>query len=683
MTGKPDDLVRCLCMTGKPARWTQCLGAIALVGTLQGLLGVARATELPASQPNPSTALAQAIPAPTAFAPSAIVEEEPPWPRATFPLPILDEPPTAVFPPSEPQDKDGGEDNRDEPLAENRLSDDPIPNPGWAEVVPAPQIPFTTPADPVIPASPVPAIPLATPDEGADEQVPGLAVPLAQDEPPVPGADGTTAPAPSFAVDTIVVGPSTVFSEAELAAVVAPFEGRMLTLAELQAAADAVTQLYLNAGYLTSEAVVSRQTIEAGVAHLRVIEGYLEAILVEGSDRLTPYVQQRVALADTRPINQNSLEEHLQLLKADPLFANVEGALRQGQTEGGSILVVRVTEAPAVSGSLSLDTLSPRSVGEFRTGITLRYRNLTGLGDRILASAYRTTTGGAHAYELSYQVPLNPMNGTLLLRANPNNYRITDRNEPIFGRSQGSTDSYEVLYRQPLIRNLREELALSTGFRYRQGSTLLLGFITQPTVTSVVSFGQDYLRRDPTGLWGVQSQFRLGTGLFNATARPGPEPDGQFLSWQGQVQRLQVLGPNHRLLFQGGVQLSPDSLLGSEQFFIGGAQSVRGYYQNQRFGDNGLRFSVEDQITLERDDNGRTVTRLIPFLDVGYVWAANADFQVTRNNWLVGTGLALETQPLENLSARFDLGFPLIKLDELPGDRPSGLRVYFDVRYSF
>ncbi|HIK45449.1 MAG TPA: ShlB/FhaC/HecB family hemolysin secretion/activation protein [Leptolyngbyaceae cyanobacterium M65_K2018_010] len=512
----------------------------------------------------------------------------------------------------------------------------------------------------------------------AAEAVPAADLPLEPDP-------STETPDPLFEVQTIVVEGSTVFSEAELAAAVRPFEGRSLTLAELQQAADAVTQLYLNAGYLTSAAVLSPQTITGGVVRLQVIEGGLEEIRVEGSDRLIPYVQQRIALANPRPVNQNRLEEQLQLLNADPLFENVEASLRQGQMPGTSILIVRVTEAPALGGSLAVDTLSPRSVGQYRTGVTLTYNNLAGLGDRLLASAYRSTTGGSYAYDLSYLVPLNPMNGTLVLRATPNNFRITDSSDPAFVLDlSGSTDSYEIQYRQPLIRTLREELALSVGFRYRQGNTLLLGLITPPTVTSVVNFNQDYLRRDVGGVWGVQSQFRLGTGLFNATNLPGPGLDAQFFSWLGQVQRLQVLGPDYRLLLQGSLQLTPDQLLpGSEQFFIGGGQSVRGYYQNERFGDNGVRFSVEGQIILQRDQEGNPLTWLFPFLDAGYVWAANPAFQPTRQNAMVGTGLGLELRPLDNLTARMDLGFPLIKLDELPSDRPAGLRVYFDLRYWF
>jgi hemolysin activation/secretion protein len=531
------------------------------------------------------------------------------------------------------------------------------------------------------------ALPTATLELEAAEVLPlaeGAETPEAA---PFDSAPATSPPGldAEIQVQTILVEGSTVFGPAVLAQAVAPFEGQVMTLAALQGAANAVTQLYLNAGYITSEAVLPPQAnIQSGVVTIQVIEGGLEEIRVVGTDRLVGYVQQRIALAGTSPLNQNQLESQLQLLQRDPLFENVEASLRQGATDNNSILTVRVTEADSLSGSLAIDTLSSRSVGEFRTGATLLYRNLAGWGDRLVASAYRSTTGGSNAYELAYLVPLNPQEGTLLLRANPSNFRITDPAEPTFvlGLS-GSTDLYEIQYRQPLIRTLQAELALSAGFSYRNGSTLLGGLITPPTITSVVTFGQDYLRRDAGGAWGLQSQFRVGTGLFGATSQPAPLPSGQFFSWQGQVQRVQVLGPDHRLLVQGAVQLTPNSLLGSEQFFIGGAQSVRGYFQNGRFGDSGLRLSVEDQITVLRDEGNSPLLSLSPFVDLGYVWATNPDFQANGQNFMLGAGLGVEMAPLDDLNARVDFGLPLVELNERASDRPSGLRVYFDLRYRF
>lgn len=519
-----------------------------------------------------------------------------------------------------------------------------------------------------------------SPGAPAEPLVPD-SIPTAPAEPIAPSAPDLP-PAQTLEVNNIQVVGSTVFSEAELEQSVRAFENRTLTLEELQQATDAVTQLYLNAGYITSRAIVPEQTAVDGTVQLQVIEGRLEDIRVEGSDRLGNYVRSRVALGGTQPVSQARLEDQLRLLRADPLFDNVEASLRAGTEPGSSILVVRVTEANPLIANLAIDTLSPRSVGEFRTGITLGYRNLTGLGDTLSASYYRTTTGGSNIYDFSYQVPLNPMNGTLLLHVAPSTFRITDTNDPSFRLGvSGSNELYEAVFRQPLIRSPREEFALSLGFRYRSGSTLQGGFITPATVTSVISFGQDYLKRDLSGAWSLRSQFRLGTGLFNATTRSGSVADGQFFSWLGQVQRVQVLNPDNLLIFQGDVQLSPDSLLGAEQFFIGGGQSVRGYYQNARFGDNGLRFSVEDRMTLIRDDGDEPILQVAPFLDLGYVWFNNASSSLPRQNFLMGTGAGVILTPLPDLTARLDFGVPLVTLNQFASDRPSGLRVYFNINY--
>jgi hypothetical protein len=84
-------------------------------------------------------------------------------------------------------------------------------------------------------------------------------------------------------------------------------------------------------------------------------------------------------------------------------------------------------------------------------------------------------------------------------------------------------------------------------------------------------------------------QFSLGVGTLSATLNADPIPDGRFLRWLGQVQRVQLLDGDNLLLFGVDVQASFDPLLASQQFVIGGAQSIRGYRQNIRHGDNGFR----------------------------------------------------------------------------------------------
>ena len=506
-----------------------------------------------------------------------------------------------------------------------------------------------------------------------------------EEEPPLPTPPPSPAPtqpadptAVEIEVQEIEVIGSTRFDADTLEEVVAPFENRSLTLEQLQEAANAVTQLYLNSGYITSRAVLGDQTITHGIVRIQILEGGLEEIRVEGTTRLQSYVRSRLALGGARPLNQVNLEDQLRLLRTNPLFKNIEASLRAGEEIGQSILIVRVQEADPIDFRLIGDNYSPRSVGNERGGVKLSYRNLAGWGDEIFASAYDSNGSGSQIYELGYRVPLNPLNGVLQMRLAYNAFEIVDTDNPAFGLDvQGNTEIYEVSFRQPLVRSPREEFALSLGFRFRDGETLISDVVTTPNRTSVIQFGQDYVRRDLHGAWALRSQFNFGTGLFNATDLSEPSPDGQFFSWLGQVQRVQVLGASNLLIVQGDLQLSADSLLGSEQFIVGGGQSVRGYDQNIRSGDNGFRFSVEDRIALQRDEGGAPILQVAPFLDLGVVWNQDDSTQTTDNNFLLGTGLGILLNPFSPLNIRLDFAVPL----EIVGGSPDGLNVYFSINY--
>ncbi|NEQ31092.1 MAG: ShlB/FhaC/HecB family hemolysin secretion/activation protein [Leptolyngbya sp. SIO4C5] len=518
--------------------------------------------------------------------------------------------------------------------------------------------------------------------------------PQAPDPEPLPPEDDSLSPpappveaAPASPDETrvevtdIQVTGSTVFDQETLTAAIAPFENRSLTLAELQQAADAITALYLQEGYITSRAILPSQTVTDGTVQITVIEGRLADIQVEGTARLRRYVRDRIALAGLQPLNQAELEDQLRLLRADPLFDNIEASLRAGEGPGESILIVRVDEAEALAVTLSADNYSPISVGQERVSANIRYRNPAGLGDELFTSAYLSSETGSEIYELGYRVPLNAMNGTLQLRFAPSNFKIIDEDSIGFALNvRGSADVYEASFRQPLIRTPREELALSLGFRHRDGETLIADFIQQDSRVSVIQFGQDYLRRDLSGAWALRSQFSFGIDAFDATTADSPEPDSQFFSWLGQIQRVQRLGADHLLIIQGDLQLASDSLLGSEQFIVGGGQSVRGYSQNVRAGDGGFRFSVEDRITLQRDEGGNPRIQVAPFVDMGAVWNRFDETETTDDNFLLGTGVGFIVNLTSQWDTRLDFGVPLIELDD-PGDPTSRLRVYFNVNY--
>ena len=182
----------------------------------------------------------------------------------------------------------------------------------------------------------------------------------------------------------------------------------------------------------------------------------------------------------------------------------------------------------------------------------------------------------------------------------------------------------------------------------------------------------------------MRSQYSLGTGLFDATDKAGDAVDGQFFSWLGQVQRVQRLSQDNLLIIQGDLQLTPDGLLPIEQFLIGGGQSLRGYRQNARIGDNGFRVSIEDRITIDRDDTeGTPVVQLAPFLDMGAVWNSSSNpNSLGDQNFLAGAGVGFIYNPLDSFSARLDYALPLITLDD-EGDNAQDEGFYFSLNYQY
>ena len=487
-------------------------------------------------------------------------------------------------------------------------------------------------------------------------------------------------PDEQITVQKVLVSGSTILTPQEINTLVEPLEGRLVTVLKLRQIADKITEIYLDRGYVTSRAILPSQNIGDGIVEIKVIEGILGEIQIEGTKRLhNSYIESRIRLGERKPLDSARLEKKLRLLRGNPLFENLEASLRQSEIDGESILIIRVTEKKPLELSMNVDNYSSPSVGSERTGWTALHRNLTGRGDLFVAS-YNTTRlfdDESDVFDFIYNLPINAMNGTLQARVAPNSNRIGQEFLKDF-KITGTTDVYEFSYRQPILRNPQQEFALSLGLSYQRTKNFLddeLFNFADPknteddgiNSTTVIRLGQDYVRRDSLGAWALRSQFNIGTGLFDATVRKDPQPDGHFLSWLGQVQRVQRLSNNHLLIVQGDLQLSSTGMLPYQQFIIGGGLSLRGYAQNIRSGDSGLRFSIEDRITVYRDELGLPLIQFTPFIDIGAVWnnGSNPNNEsLPDQRFLAGAGIGLIWQILPQVDLRLDYGLPLIHLDD-------------------
>ncbi|MEO0537857.1 MAG: ShlB/FhaC/HecB family hemolysin secretion/activation protein [Cyanobacteria bacterium P01_A01_bin.123] len=552
-------------------------------------------------------------------------------------------------------------------------------------VLPSQQTPTSPPfPDEQIPEEPLPEEPLP-PLPSPEELLPPIAPPEPEDDPPAvdPGEEEAT----FFIRDIQVVG-NTVFSQADFADLIAPYLGRQVSFNELLQLRTAITERYVEAGYLTSGALIPPQTIVNDTITIQVLEGELEDIVVNGTQRLSPdYIRSRIGLVANPPLNINRLLAGLQRLQIDPLIATISADLQAGVRPGTNLLVVEVTEADSFAVNTTFANNRSPNIGGAQRSVGVSESNLLGLGDRIMVDY--TNTDGSNGVNLSYTLPISPNNDTLRLAAGYSNSRVID---PTFSVLDISSDSfyYELGLRRPLIETPTEELALGLTLSHQEGQTSLgfanIGpFPLSPgaddngsTRVTALRFSQEWTQRSERHVLALRSQFNLGLGILNATVNEDA-PDSRFLSWRGQGQWVQLLGPDTLLFLRGDLQLTTDELLSQEAFGLGGAQSVRGYRQDALLRDNGGLFSAELRFPVARIPEWDSVLQVAPFIDAGVAW--NSTGSTLGPNTLAGIGLGLLWLQGNNFSARLDWGIPLV---DLPGDR-DGLQdngLYFSIQYT-
>ncbi len=526
------------------------------------------------------------------------------------------------------------------------------------------QVPHTTPQappdfnriEPEILPEPRPQTPKKLPP--ADDLLKAPPQPLPQPESP----DNPDV----IAVQKYRVEGSTVFTEAELDKITKPFTGTSVAFSQLLEARSAITQLYIDKGYITSGAYLpAEQVIENGIVTLQVVEGKLQDIEISGNKHLkSSYVRNRLKLGSGPPLNVNELLEAMRLLQIDPLIGNLSAELAAGSEPGLSILQVEVEEASTADVQFVLDNQRSGSIGSIQRQVVISEANLLGFGDS--ARVGYANTDGSNEVDFSYTFPVNARNGTLNASFSQVWSRVVE--EPFDQLNiEGVSRDLSLTFRQPVIQTPQKELALGLTLGRQESETSLLGqrFPLSPgaddegrTEISQLRLFQEWTQRGNDSVLALRSEFGMGLDAF-ATINP-TGPDGLFFLWRGQAQWVKQFAPGNLLLLRSTSQFSDRSLVPLQQYGLGGLNSIRGYPQNRLLVDNGLFGSAEYRLPLVRfGGNKEGLLQLAPFFDVGHGWnhAPESDADT-----LAAVGLGLRWQWSDKVSARLDWGVPILSI---------------------
>jgi hemolysin activation/secretion protein len=474
--------------------------------------------------------------------------------------------------------------------------------------------------------------------------------------PPVSPPAGERLPTLRVLVRTFHITGNTVFPDAELQKIAAPFENREITNTDLEELRQRLTVYYVNRGYINSGAVIPDQKVTAGVIEIRIVEGRLSQTEIAGTKHFDKsYFTDRIALHAGPPLNIRNLEQELQILLRDPMVKSMNAQLVPGARPGEAVLRANVEEAPRYDIGLVIDNKLSPALGELKGTLLGSVSNLNGHGDQ-LSGEFGYADGIPYDFKLNYRTPINARDTAIGLHYEYTKAEVVESPFDVLD-IQSKLESYGGEISHPVYRTPDQQLTLAGVVERRETSTTLLGvpFSFSPGVVdgkAVVSVGRlvgDYVNRGRTQVIAARSTLSVGLDAFGSTIH-SEEPDSRFVTWLGQFQWVQRLSERgDQLHLRADLQIASDALLPVEQYAVGGLDSVRGYRAFQLLRDQGYTASLEYRIPVFSNPSEARNLQFAAFVDTG-----GAKFRERDNpgpSRLTGVGVGLIWVPAVGYSA--------------------------------
>lgn len=428
---------------------------------------------------------------------------------------------------------------------------------------------------------------------------PSLPAPLTAPAHELPYVTPTTGP--RVTVYRFVFEGNTQIDSAVLQRVVSRYLDRALGFPDLQAAADAVVHLYRDAG-MVARAVLPAQDVTEGVITIRIVEAVYAGVTFEGhaSNRIDTASIRRRFDTQIKPgsvLNTQTIDRAI-LLADDLPGVSVDGALRAGQEEDHTELVVRSRDEPLVESDVSSDNQGSRSTGRTRLNANLILNSPLGWGESFTAQAMKTS--GTQYVRAAASVPVGVNGWRVGVNTSVFSYRLV---APEFvslnANGQSVTAGVELSY--PIYRARLSNVYFLSTFDHKQFVNDSSGANVSSYASQVMGLGLSANRSDQWLGGGFNSaSLTWMTGQIDLTGSPnqsadalGAQTQGHFNKVRYSVSRQQTLAPGWS--FNGVItgQVANKNLDSSERFYLGGANGVRAYPSSEGGGAEGSLATLE------------------------------------------------------------------------------------------
>ena len=432
-----------------------------------------------------------------------------------------------------------------------------------------------------------------------------------------PGPSATELPA-GFVLTTVVWRGNQALPDEALAALAAPFVGRRVTLADLEALAAQATQAYRARGFFVAQALVPQQEIAAGRVEISVVEGRLGQLRVRvAADAPITEARVRAVLAALRPgeaLHEASYERAM-LLLSDLPGLQVQAGLEPGAEAGNTDLTVEVgAAAKRWQASVDVDNHGSRASGRERASATLRYASPLGIGDNLDARVMSSFSAQQTFGRLSYEAPLaaNGLRGGV--GVSRVGYELGDTYAAL--GATGTALVRDASFTYPLLRARTRNLFMRAAYESKalHDTTAAVGIDSDKHIDAAslslnweardTLLGGGYVSAGATASFGRLAIRDALTRAVDQDPVNGHQTEGRYRKLALQASRLQSLFGRHNLYVALAGQWASRNLDASEKSALGGDRAVRAYPAGELLVDNGWlatvewRYSASDDLVL-------------------------------------------------------------------------------------
>ena len=486
----------------------------------------------------------------------------------------------------------------------------------------------------------------------------------------------------TFTLSDVEIEGATVYGAAEFSPLYSNLIGKDVRLSDFVPIAKMIGERYQQDGYVLTRAIVPDLTPENGIVKIRVIEGYIEQVAVEGqvkgdTDLLVAYGDKITA---DRPTRIENLERYV-LLISDLPGVTIHPLLEPVDAAKGQYKLILAMEHRSIAGFLQADNRGSNFIGPYELWAGVGFNSIFGLYE---SSRLRfITTPNAHDlvfFDAAHSEPIDS-EGTVVTATG--SYAATSPGhtlEQFDIHSWSAQGGVQVTH--PFIRSRHLDIYGEARFTYLNSASNSQGIRTSEDRLrvlrggTIVSFDDGADGRD----W-VSGELSQGLDILGASkpdalnvSRPGA--DTNFTKFTVDFSRYQRFEEAWGFLLLATGQIATGRLLAPEEIGLGGERFGRAYDAAEITGQDGVAGRVELQRDFWPQNLPLTQIQLYTFYDIGTV-------RNTQLQSLSSIGGGVRVQLKYGIFAYLEVAKPLTRPVLGEGSEGKQPRLFFTVRSDF